>query len=1029
MRAGTEVIYQAALVVPPWLGFADFLERIEEASTFGTWSYEAVDTKLPRRPKPDHLIQLTTYSKLIGNGQGRTPNRVHVQLGNNERVSLRVADFIHYHSIAQRRLETFANRPPEVSTGEPCGHCPTCRWKSHCEADWEAADHLTLVANITRHQIRRLWEAGVSTVCTLAALPEGSRPRGIQPDTLDRLRQQATLQIAKRDTGENQCQLLPLAPCKGFDRLPRPDPGDIFFDMEGYPFFEDGSNLEYLFGLVTVDDGQPRFDALWAHDRQAEKRVFEQAIDFITARLEKYPEAFVYHYANYEESALKRLAMIHGTRESEIDSLLRRRRLVDLYKVVREAIRTSEPRYSLKNVEVFYAEDRAGEVTTALDSVVFYERWLQSGEGSLLDQIVQYNEADCRSLLKCRDWLLSLRPPAVPWFGDVPASEVDARALDPEREAKRREAEERNAQLVRALVEGAPEEERAWRELAGQLVHFHKREAKPEWWAMFNRQDMTEEELIDDADCVGALVPDPDCQPYSEKRSIVYSFRFPAQDFKVSLGDDVLIADTLAPAGEIVHLDEDKFKISLKRGKTREPLPNRFSLIPKGPLGDEVLRAAIARYIGTVLNGDQDRYAAITGILRRDYPCFEGSTGISSDPDEVARAIDAIERLDSSHLLIQGPPGAGKTYTTSPAIVEMLARGERVGVSSHSHKAINNLLKAVEAAAMDRGLRFRGIKKSSYEEQFLNGSIIEDTTDNSEATGGGHDLIAGTAWLFAREELDQQLDYLFIDEAGQVSLANTVAMGVSARNVILVGDQMQLSQPLQGTHPGRSGLSALEHLLNGTATVPPERGIFLSKTRRMHPHLCRFVSDAFYDGRLLPELGNERQCLVLDFDADPALVPTGLRFITIEHEGCSQKSEAEADRILQLYRSLLSQRWTDRDGLAHPIGVDDILVVSPYNMQVNLLRNRLPDGAQVGTVGKFQGQEAAVVLISMATSSGDDLIRQIEFLYSRNRLNVAIPRAQCLAVIVASPRVLETSCATIEQMRLVNALCWAKNFA
>jgi uncharacterized protein len=290
----------------------------------------------------------------------------------------------------------------------------------------------------------------------------------------------------------------------------------------------------------------------------------------------------------------------------------------------------------------------------------------------------------------------------------------------------------------------------------------------------------------------------------------------------------------------------------------------------------------------------------------------------------------------------------------------MLARGKRVGVSSHSHKAINNLPKAVENVAADRGLRFRGIKKSSYEEQFLNGSIIEDTTDPSEAAQSGHDLIAGTAWLFARDELDQQLDYLFVDEAGQVSLANTVAMGVSAKNVILVGDQMQLSQPLKGSHPGRSGLSALEHLLDGAATVPPDRGIFLSKTRRMHPDLCRFVSDAFYDGRLLPEAGNEQQCLVLDPNADPGLAPTGLWFIAIEHEGCSQKSEPEADRVCQIYESLLGQRWTDRDGIVHPIGVDDIVVVSPYNMQCNLLRSRLPESAHVGTVDKFQGQQAAV---------------------------------------------------------------------
>jgi predicted RecB family nuclease len=1028
MRAGAEVIYQAALVVPPWLGYADFLKRVEGASNLGDWSYEALDTKLPRRANPEHVIQLTTYSELIGVAQGRTPTEMHVQLGNNERVSLRVADFIHYHSIAQRRLERFANQPPEVSTAEPCGHCRSCRWSGRCDAGWEAADHLTLVANITRNQIRRLWEGGISTVRALTALPAGSRVPGIQSETLDRLRHQATLQTAKRDTNADYVETLPVVAGKGFARLPYSHAGDIFFDMEGAQFFEDGS-LEYLFGFITVDNGEPRFTAYWAHDRQAEKRAFEVAMDFIVTRLEAHPDAFVYHYANYEEAALKRLAMVHGTREAQLDDLLRRRKLVDLYKVVREGVRISEPAYSLKNVEVFFGGDRAGEVKTALDSMVAYDQWQQTGNQALLDQIGAYNEADCRSLLMCRDWLLRLRPSGVPWFGTETAADTGVLADDPARAAKRKEDEERNAALVARLMDSVTEMDREWRELAGQLVDFHKRGAKPEWWAMFNRQDMTEEQLIDDAECIGGLEPNPDRLPFHEKQSTIHSFRFPAQDFKMRLGGDVLIADTLASAGEIVRLDEDKFEISMKRGRNREPLPRRFSLIPKGPLGDKVLRAAIARYVGAVLEGDEYRYSAITGILRRDYPRFQGLTGIGDDRDEVARAIHAIGRLDRSHLLIQGPPGGGKTYTASHAIVEMIARGKRVGVSSHSHKAINNLLVEVEKVAAAGKLPFRGVKKSSYEEQRLNGSIVEDTTDNGYAAAGGHDLIAGTAWLFAREELDQQIDYLFVDEAGQVSLANTVAMGVSARNVILVGDQMQLSQPLKGSHPGRSGLSALEHVLDGAATVPPERGVFLSKTRRMHPDLCRFISDAFYDGRLTAEAGNERQRLILNPDADPVLAPSGLRFISVEHEGCSQKSELEAERVRRLYQSLLGQRWTDQEGQVRPIGIDDILVVSPYNMQVNLLRARLPEGARVGTVDKFQGQEAAVVLVSMATSSGDDLPRQIEFLYSRNRLNVAISRARCLAVIVASPRLLETSCATIEQLRLVNALCWAKNFA
>jgi len=254
-------------------------------------------------------------------------------------------------------------------------------------------------------------------------------------------------------------------------------------------------------------------------------------------------------------------------------------------------------------------------------------------------------------------------------------------------------------------------------------------------------------------------------------------------------------------------------------------------------------------------------------------------------------------------------------------------------------------------------------------------------------------------------------------------------MGVSASNIVLVGDQMQLRQPIQGVHPGESGLSALEFVLGDMATVPADRGIFLPMTRRMHPDVCRFISEAVYDGRLLAEGCNAAQQLVLSTGADPALRATGIAWVSMAHEDCSQKSEEEAARIAELYESLLHQRWTDRDGVTAAIGAADILVVSPYNIQVNLLKSVLPPGARVGTVDKFQGQQAAVVLVSMTTSTAEDMSRGLEFLYSRNRLNVAVSRARCLAVVVASPGLLEASCNTIEQMKLVNTLCFVKAYA
>ena len=270
---------------------------------------------------------------------------------------------------------------------------------------------------------------------------------------------------------------------------------------------------------------------------------------------------------------------------------------------------------------------------------------------------------------------------------------------------------------------------------------------------------------------------------------------------------------------------------------------------------------------------------------------------------------------------------------------------------------------------------------------------------------------------------DDDTAILFVDEAGQVALANLIAMGASARNLVLLGDQMQLGQPIQGVHPGRSGESALEYLLDGAATVAPERGIFLATTWRMHPQVCRFISQAVYDGRLEPEPGNAAQALLLSATAHPALAPAGVRYLPVEHEHCSQKSREEAELVRTLVASLVNQRYRDKAGREHPMTLDEILVVAPYNMQVNLLRQVLPAGARVGTVDKFQGQQAQVVIFSMTTSSGDDLPRNIEFLFSKSRLNVANSRAKCLALFIANPALMSIRCSTPEQLALVNLLC------
>ncbi len=1037
MRDGVDVVYQGALVNLPWHGYSDFLLRVDKPSRLGAHSYEVADTKLARSPKPKHVFQLCLYSLLVALEQELEPRHAYIILGDNSVVALKLKDYVFYVDAARERFHTFASACDRRTQSERCAYCDLCRWLERCENEWEARDDLRLVARLTASQARKLIAAGIVNLRQLAAL-NGRQVPGLQVETVERLKAQAALQLLNRTTGEHKVELLPLEPHKGFARLPRPDAGDLFFDMEGDPVYSADGSLEYLFGFHHMDDGRERFTAFWAHDKHSEKKAFEDALDFMTARLRQYPDAFIYHYASYEVSALKRLAQKygaapkkqveslkrlaqeHGTRENELDDLLRNRKLVDLYKVLREGVRTSEPAHSLKNMEVFFAPERTQEIKSGGDSVVAFERWLVLRDDAILQQLEAYNAFDCRSTRQCRDWLLSLRPATVEWFDpERTASDEEA-----ERERKRRESDARILALREALVRDIPDDQLEWRQLLGHLLEYHRREARQEWWKYFDRLDARTEELIDDADCIGGVTLDPDFAPRADKRSLVWRLRFPEQETKLRAGSKTVRVDTEEQL-EIVSLDEANGWLELKVGPSRQPLAALFSLMPDRPRDDSVQRDAVARYAQTVIDGREAEYSAITSILTRDKPRLRDGATLQPSVDTLAAAISVVAHMGATHLVIQGPPGTGKTFTSAHAIVELLRLGKRVGVTALSHKAIHNLLESVEEVARERSVAFRGVKKSKDQEDRFDGQFIENAFDNNFNVNA-YQLIAGTAWLFSRSELDKTLDYLFIDEAGQISLATCVAVGGSARNIVLVGDQMQLSQPAKGAHPGGSGVSALDHLMQSWATVPANRGIFLARTWRMHPELCRFVSDAFYDGRLESTEVTAQQRLILNDDAAGVLAPTGLRFIEVQHEGNTQRSEEEADRLNDAYRALLGQRWVNHKGVTNEITTADILVVSPYNMQVNLLKAVLPRGARVGTVDKFQGQEGVVVLISLASSSGENIPRGLDFLFSRNRLNVAISRARCLSVVFASPLLLSTPCNSVHQVRLVNALCWTK---
>jgi predicted RecB family nuclease len=1027
MKKGADIIFQGTLLRDNLYGHPDFLRKVNSPSNLGPFSYEVMDTKLARNPKTYFIIQLCFYSDLLTTLQGFQPRLMTVALGDKTELNFRFDQFSQYYqTLKERFLDRMlhdADTYPETTD-----HCGMCRWRGLCEEKWLQDDHLNQVANITRIQIKKLRSAGIRTLAELAKHDDRVKIKSMVADTLVKLSHQAYLQLQKRNTGSNQMELLPLDPeaLRGFYRLPKPDPGDLFFDMEGDPLELNG--LEYLFGVYYQDGDEPKFQKFWAHNRNEERKAFEAFMDFVAQRFKKYPSAHIYHYASYEESALKRLMCLHGIKEAQVDDLLRHRKLVDLYKVVRESIRVSEPKYSIKNIETFYMEKREADVKNAMSSIVSYEKWLQTGDEKILDDIAEYNHEDCRSTYQLREWLLGFRPQDLPWMNQTqPGNDKKAR-----QKSDRQIALEARLESYRvALLEDhrANSRDTPFRELVFYLLDFHRRCDKPAWWAIFSRMEMTDEDLIDDPECIGGMTLAKG-QKKIDPSAGGAVYQYPEQEFKLGKGDKCVYTVDFRNEFKIVRVDENERLVQVE-SDSGATLPEKLSVSTGGPIRTGSLTKAVFKFADSVIHQDK-RYAALEAILNRAPLTIKGHSAgqpvVNPENAGMREIIEAVAGLQDSYLFIQGPPGTGKTYTGSHIIAELLGRGFRVGVSSNSHKAINNLLKHLEKRAEDVGLKFHGLKKSTENKNtWFKGKFIEDVTSNKEICESKANLVAGTAWLFAG--MDQNLDFLFVDEAGQVSLANLVAMGVSAKNIVLLGDQMQLGQPIQGVHPGRSGESTLEYLLDGEATIKPDRGVFLDTTWRMRQDVCQFISEAVYDSRLKPEKRNQNQRILLNSNAHHGLKPSGISFVPVEHDGCSQKSSEEADLIKEILASLVQQSYRDRDGNEHLMTLENIMVVAPYNMQVNLLKNVLPKGARVGTVDKFQGQESEVVIISMTTSSGEYLPRRIEFLYSKNRLNVAISRARTLAILVVNPSLLSIKCNTIDQIQLVNTLCWARNYS
>lgn len=1081
LRAGADVVFQATFFDGSLVGFADFLVRQKDGS-YAVW-----DTKLARHAKVSALLQLAAYGDQLLASDIPVAPMTDLVLGSGEHGSFRMADLLPVFRERRDRFLFLTSKhraqPSTVQWLQPeISYCGTC---DYCKEQIKATDDLLLVNGMTSSQRNRLRTEGIETVAQLANLPEASAK-----GPLARLRDQARMQ-AGVDTVDGTVLVdgspLSYKVLPTVSRLPAPSFGDIFFDFEGDPLWQDpvdGSwGIEYLFGSIEapleapvqapVQEGGTRevFRPFWAHSRSQERKAFQDFVAYVEQRRTSFPDMHVYHYAPYEKSALRALSVeFGGAEEAIIDQWLKDGLLVDLLDTVRQSLRISTSSYSLKKLEPFYMEaGRQGDVKDAGASVIAYALYCQARDAGLagdaeqaaeaariFGSISDYNEYDCLSTLRLRDWLLQIGAAQIVDAWTEGSGKLEVATESTHQGYEPTPDELKLNEFITALTADPShvlsDDGRAVA-MVEAAASYHRREDKQFWWGHFDRIGQGPSEwssernlfTVDDAELVSDWAkPTPRS---NEARTIKLSgTASEGSDFKPGTKWFAMyqapLPDDLGQRSDVPPLRDGAFGLEIEEDISDPATPEITTLLvkqrasknlgvhaqfpvaltPDQPVGTAPIRAALAALAADVAGSlpDLPKHAGLE-ILRKAKPRLHdgGSlppaqthlSAVDGDADSAGPAsldyisalVEAVSKLDHSYVAVQGPPGTGKTHVGSHVIAQLVAQGWKVGLVGQSHAVVENMLTAaIEKAGVDPE---RVGKKLAAPHQVpwkvTDPNKFAQLLNSSEGA-----LIGGTAWTMTGSSVPAgSLDLLVIDEAGQFSLANTLAVAQATKNLLLLGDPQQLPQVSQGSHPQPVDESALGWLSAGQATLPPTLGYFLADSWRMHPDLCRAVSHLSYEDKLVSAPAASERFL--------AGAPSGVETILVTplpssgHEN-KQSSPEEALAVVEQLRAHLGLAWTGGSGESpRPLQQDDFLVVAAYNAQVNLVREVLREAGltdvRVGTVDKFQGQEAPVVIVSMACAEAASAPRGMEFLLNRNRINVAVSRGQWRAIILRSP--------------------------
>ncbi|SFB59738.1 TM0106 family RecB-like putative nuclease [Algoriphagus aquimarinus] len=1022
MHSGVDVIYQARLLeAGEWKGWADFLLKVQKQSDLGDWSYEVMDTKLASETRAGTILQIGLYSEAVAKIQGINPEYMHVKTPESSH-KYRVDDYSAYIRLVKRRLkEAISN--PEDTYPDPVSHCDICSWWERCNAQRRYDDHLGFVAGLGTSQTKELRIKGINTLERLAGipLPVPFVPSKGSVETYNKLREQARVQYQSRTENRPIYELLDLVPETGFFKLPEPSHNDIYLDLEGDPMVGP-SGLEYLIGWVH----QGKYQPIWAENPEEEKEAFESFIDFAFTLKSKDPSVHIYHYAPYEPVAFKRLMGKYATREGEMDSLLRSGTFIDLYRVVRQSVRASVEKYSIKDLEKFYGYSREMDLRVLSGFKADYEYLLESGmpqeaNEAMVQAIQLYNQDDCTSTLKLHEWLEDLRIELIEQGNEIPRPEL----LRGESSDAITAHQERIRPIMEALLldisfdKDERNSEQQAKFILAHMLDWYRREKKSFWWEYFRLIELPDYELLEERGALSYL--EFTGERVSVKRSVVDTYRFPNQETDIRTGSRLKAQDG-SSAGSVESIDFNNRLIKIKKG------PSILELHPSSVFSfedinltkkEEAIISLAEWVVDHGISDENQEYAAGRNLLLRVNPRIIET--VPNTSDKIQFTLDWSLRLNHSYLPIQGPPGTGKSHTASHVILGLVRQGKRVGVTALSHKVISNLLNKIQEVADQNNYGISMIQKKSNDDG-SDDVPWKITLDKNEILTGieKHQVIGGTSFLWCDSELDNSVDYLFVDEAGQLSLIDTLAISGACKNLVLLGDPQQLQQPQKGVHPEGTEVSALSHVLQERQTISDDQGVFLENTWRMHPEICSFDSELFYENKLFPVTGLENQNVFVRELIEGA----GLRYLEVKHEGNTNSSAEEVEAIAALVQKLLApdSNLIDKEGKQFSLTPASIKIISPYNAQVNLLQEAIPD-LEIGTVDKFQGQEAPIIIYSVATSHPQDAPRGMDFLYSLNRFNVAVSRAKAMFILVSSPAIFEPECKSPAQIKLANPFC------